>query len=135
MPQPSPRQTLANKSLDEIADFMSGVTAGSINDQAAKAEFLLRQTQFQQQATDATIQTATETQRYTRYMFWSVVILAVSSVLSFGINLVTYLGSSSSKQSEQVVTATSPAVVSTPATSNITVEMDASPQSGSRPSP
>lgn len=86
---PNPRQ-LAGKSLEEIADFAAGITTGSPNDQMAKTEFLLRQTFFQQQAAEAAIKTATETQRYTRYMFWSVVVLAVSSVLTFAVALATY---------------------------------------------
>lgn len=70
----SVRQNLADKPLGELANFMGGVTAGSSNSQVASAEFLRRQKEFQQQATNATIQTAAETQRYTRYMFWSVVV-------------------------------------------------------------
>lgn len=91
---PSSRQ-LAGKSLEEIADFSAGITMGSPNDQMAKTEFLLRQTLFQQQAAEAAIKTASETQRYTRYMFWSVVVLAVSSVLTFAVAIGSYLKDSS----------------------------------------
>ncbi len=129
----STRKHLAGKSLDEVADFMAGVTAGSGNDQAAKAEFLRRQTEFQRQATEAAIQTASETQRYTRYMFWSVVILAASSLLSFGVSLAAYLNATSPKLPVQEVKIVDPVVIAPPATSNIAVERDAA--KARRPSP
>jgi anti-sigma-K factor RskA len=86
----SPRQ-LAGKSLNEIADFMAGVTQGSLNDQMARAEFMLRQTEFQKQASDAAKATASHTQRYTQYMFWSIVILAISVVANLVVSVLTYL--------------------------------------------
>jgi hypothetical protein len=58
-----PRQ-LEGKSLEEIANFMAGVSIASSNDQLANTDFLLRQTVFQQQAADAAVQTAAETQWY-----------------------------------------------------------------------
>jgi hypothetical protein len=84
----STRRELANKSNDEIADFMAGVTQGSLNDQAAKAEFMLRQTNLQKEATQAAKDTALYTQRYTRYMFWSVVVLALSAVGTFVVSII-----------------------------------------------
>ena len=86
----SPRQ-LAGKSLDEIADFMAGVTQGSLNDQMARAEFMLRQTEFQKQTSDAAKATASHTQRYTQYMLWSVVILAISVMANLVVSVLTYL--------------------------------------------
>ena len=70
---------------------MAGVTQGSLNDQMAKAEFALLQTNLQKEATEASKQTALYTQRYTRYMFWSVVILALSSFASFVLSLLAYV--------------------------------------------
>ena len=69
---------------------MAGVTMGSPNDQMAKTEILLKQTIFQQQASEAAIRTAVETQRYTRYMYWSVVVLTVSSALTLLVAVATY---------------------------------------------
>ena len=85
------QQLFDGKSLDEIADFMSQASEGSINDQAAKAEFLLRQTQLQTEVAEAAKDTAIQTQRYTLYMLWSVVILALSAVGSFVMSVLTYL--------------------------------------------
>lgn len=87
----SPPRQLAGKSLDEIAEFMAGVTQGSLNDQMARAEFMLRQTEFQKQASDSAKEAAFYTQRYTRYMFWSVVILAISVAANLVVSVLTYL--------------------------------------------
>ncbi|EKD73163.1 MAG: hypothetical protein ACD_45C00426G0005 [uncultured bacterium] len=61
--------------LEKVADVMAGCLTDSINDRAAQAEFCMRQTR-------AVIDTADATKKYTKYMFWSVVILAVSSVVN-----------------------------------------------------
>ena len=82
---------LAGKTPEEVADFMASVTPGSPNDQMAKSEFALIQTNYQKAAADAAVETAQHTQRYTRYMFWSVVILALSSAASFGLGLLAFL--------------------------------------------
>lgn len=74
--------------LDEVARFMGDSMAGSMNDQAGQAEFLRRQTQAAQD-------TAAATQKYTRYMFWSVVVLTLSAAGTFGIELVRLLASAS----------------------------------------
>ncbi len=84
----SPRD-LAGKSFEEVAEYMGGVTPGSLNDQ--KAEFMLRQTEFQKDAAEAAKQTALYTRRYTRYMFWSVVILALSAVANLVISGLAYM--------------------------------------------
>ena len=70
---------------------MAGVTQGSLNDQMVKAEFALLQTNFQKEAAEAAKATAVYTQRYPGYMFWSVVILAVSSFAGFILSLLSYL--------------------------------------------
>ena len=129
----APRRQLAGKSPEEVADFMAGVTQGSLNDQMAKAEFALLQTNFQKQATDAAIQTANETQRYTRYMFWSVVVLAISSVLSVGVSLVTYFSAAPPGHQVQEVKVVNPVILAPQTTSNIAVERDAA--KARRPSP
>lgn len=64
---------LRDKSLDEVARHMAGCQPNSQNDQEARAEFLRRQTAAAQE-------TARATQKYTRYMFWSVVVLAASAL-------------------------------------------------------
>ena len=87
----SPPRQLAGKSLDEIADFMADVTQGSPNDQMARAEFLLRQTNLQKEVAKAAKETALYTRRYTRYMFWSVVMLAVSAIASLVVNLLAFV--------------------------------------------
>lgn len=68
------------KPNEVVADVMAGCQTSSENDQMAKAEFYLRQT-------NAIMETATHTKRYTRYMFWSVVVLALSSVAEVLISL------------------------------------------------
>jgi hypothetical protein len=84
----STREQLSKKTDEEVANFMAGVSQGSPNDQAAKAEFMLRQTKLQRETTQAAIDTALYTRRYTRYMFWSVVILALSAVGSFIVSII-----------------------------------------------
>jgi hypothetical protein len=69
------RKQLGQMTLDEVANFAGDVTAGSANDQVAKAEFLRRQTL-------AAEETASFTRRNARYMLLSVVVIAVSSTTS-----------------------------------------------------
>jgi len=76
------------KSLEFVADMMAGSDPGSNYGQAAKAEFMLRQTKAQISAACATEETAKATKKYTRYMFWSVVVLALSALGSLVITLV-----------------------------------------------
>lgn len=76
------------KSLEHVADVMSGCQPMSDNDQTAKAEFLLRQAKYQEEATEAAKETAKYTKKYALYMFWSVVILALSALGSFLITLI-----------------------------------------------
>jgi hypothetical protein len=85
------RDQISGKTLEQVADFMANVTPGSPNDQTAKAELLLRQTQFQREASEAAKDTAEHTKRYTRYMLWSVIILAVSAAGSLIISILAYL--------------------------------------------
>ena len=69
------RKQLGQMSLDEVADFMGNVTAGSANDQAAKAEFLRRQTLAAQE-------TASFTRKNARYLLASVIVIAITSALN-----------------------------------------------------
>lgn len=69
---------LRDCSLDELAELMGGASAGGGPDQKVKAEFLKRQT-------SARIETAIATKIYTKYMLWSVLVLAVSSLLGLAI--------------------------------------------------
>jgi hypothetical protein len=83
--------------VDFAAGAMGGAQAGSTYDQRAKATFARLQTLAQQQAATAAergaaaqevaAQAAEETAEYTRrnarYMLWSVIVLAASSLGSF----------------------------------------------------
>jgi thiaminase len=83
------RKLVSQLDLSQVADSMAATQPGSQNDQVAKAEFLFRQTQFVERQAKAAEETAAATKRYTRYMLWSVVILAASSVLTAVVTLVT----------------------------------------------
>ena len=73
-----------NHTLEEVSEHMAaGETTSSRVDQAARAEFFLRQTK-------AAEETAKYTKRYTKYMFWSVVILALSALGSFLLAVLKY---------------------------------------------
>ncbi len=85
------RDEVAGKPLEHVADFMARGNPGSISDHIGRTEFLLRQTEFQRDVAKAAKETADYTQRYTRYMFWSVVFLAVSAFGGLLINVLTYL--------------------------------------------
>lgn len=87
----SRKETFEGKTLEHVADVMSGSQAASDTDQMARSEFLLRQTKLQKDAAEAAKETAKYTKRYTRYMFWSVVVLALSALGSFLIALVKFL--------------------------------------------
>lgn len=83
---PSRRESqFGGKPHDTVADFMATSGAGSPNDQQAHAEFLLRQTQFHERQAAATEKAAAATEKYTRYMFWSVVVLAIASVAQLAV--------------------------------------------------
>lgn len=84
------RKSLADMSLDQLADWMSTIQPNTNNDMTARAEFLRRQTLLAQAATAATVKAAdaaVETARFTRdnarYLLWSVIVLAVSSAGTF----------------------------------------------------
>ena len=86
----SVRQDLGTKTDDEVADWMAGVGSGSQNDMTARAEFLRRQTQLQREATQAAKDTATYTKENARYMLGSVIVLAISALISAVITIVQY---------------------------------------------
>jgi hypothetical protein len=73
------RATFEGKSLSEVADMMADSRPESDLAHAARAEFLLRQTQFHERAATAAEETSKHTRRYTLYMLWSVIILALSA--------------------------------------------------------
>jgi hypothetical protein len=52
------RKTIANYSLDELADWMSTISPNTNNEMTAKAEFLRRQTLLDQEATEAAVKAA-----------------------------------------------------------------------------
>lgn len=66
---------------------------GSRLDQRARAEFLLRQTQYQERATRAAEETAAHTRKYTKYMFWSVLLLGLSVLGKLIVQALTAWGS------------------------------------------
>jgi 2-phosphoglycerate kinase len=74
------RQNLGKLSLDELADWMASVTMNSQNDQMVRAEFLRRQTL-------AAEDTAGYTKTNARYMLWSVIALAASSLIALIITI------------------------------------------------
>jgi hypothetical protein len=84
-------ESFTGKPLETVADVMAGCQSGSQMDQISRAEFLLRQTKAQIDAAKATTETAHHTKRYTRYMFWSVVILALSALGTFILGLINYI--------------------------------------------
>lgn len=69
------RQALGKLSLDDLADWMAGVSMNTPNDQLARAEFLRRQTLAAEDTADFTRQNA-------RYMLFSVFVLALSSIIT-----------------------------------------------------
>jgi uncharacterized membrane protein YqiK len=93
---PSDREKLESETLGQIADRMSNAEPTSRTHTIAVAEFTRRQTLAQLEATKAQIEAAgaaKETATYTRlnakYLLWSVVVLAGSSMFTL---LLTGLG-------------------------------------------
>jgi len=86
-------KNLEGKSLSEIADFMADSELNSRNAHIASAEFLLREAEFAERMAKAAEETARQTMRYTKLMFWSVALLATSVISSVIIDLIRlYLG-------------------------------------------
>jgi len=81
------RAELENVSLDELADRIAGAPAMSTFGEAARAELARRQLLLQVQATQAAKDTADYTRKSARYIFWSVVAIAVSSVATLVVNI------------------------------------------------
>ena len=77
------RKSLATKSLDELADWMA--EQESSHPKVAEAEFMRRQTLLQAESTQAEKDTAQFTRRSARYMLASVIVLAISAVISASI--------------------------------------------------
>jgi hypothetical protein len=73
------RTNFEGKSLSEVADMLADSGSESDLAHAARAEFLMRQTQFQERAATAAEETSRHTRRYTLYMLWSVIILTLSA--------------------------------------------------------
>lgn len=88
---PLDRSMFAHKPLEAVANAMAGCEPGSQMDQIARAEFLFRQTDAQLGAARATEETARATSRYTRYMLWSVVVLAVSAFGTLGVSIASFV--------------------------------------------
>jgi len=76
-----------NKTLEELSDEMVRGDETSTVDFKARAEFLLRQTEFVERQTKAVEETSKDTRRYTRYMFWSVIVLALSALANLLITI------------------------------------------------
>lgn len=84
------RVKLKEMSMEDIADIMAKAAPNSSEDQLCRAEFLLRQTKLfersaeaGERAAKAAIDMAQQTERYTRYMFYSVLLLGASIFVSF----------------------------------------------------
>src|ERR1700730_10524082 len=93
-PLPHPRRKLADLSLDDLADQLGINLPGWPPHAAAMAEFTRREAlahervvRAQETAANAAKATAEATRRSARYMLWSVIVLALASVLSLGWNL------------------------------------------------
>jgi hypothetical protein len=85
----SDREKLESETLGQIADRMSNAEPTSCAHTIAVAEFMRRQTLAQLEATRAQIEaagaakeTAIYTQRNAKYLLWSVIVLAVSSMFT-----------------------------------------------------
>ncbi len=88
------RENTSGKSLEELATWRAKGTAGSEMAHDADTEFLLRQAQFQERqaiAAEASAlasqETARATAQYTKYMLWSVLVLAVSSFVTLVVTI------------------------------------------------
>jgi hypothetical protein len=80
---PSRREQLLGDLSDEaLADYHATVGPGSQSEQEVQAEYMLRQMQMQREVADAAIETANYTRQSARYMRWSVIVLAVSALLT-----------------------------------------------------
>jgi hypothetical protein len=81
MQQPNPfddktiRQGLGSKSLDEIADWMASAKPDSQSIQIGQVEFSRR-------LTKAAEETAKHTKSNAHYMMWSVIVIAITSILN-----------------------------------------------------
>jgi folate-binding Fe-S cluster repair protein YgfZ len=76
------RDEFRDMTNSQVAEFMLKAAPDSVNDYRGRVEFLLRQTEYQERAALATEQAAKSTARYTKYMFWSVIVLAASVLVS-----------------------------------------------------
>lgn len=94
--RPVVQADLKRMSLEELSqqELSPDTTIGRM----LAAEFAIRQTRAQIEAADATkraadaaVSSAEYAKRNVRWMFWSVVVLAVASVASFVLDLLTYL--------------------------------------------
>ena len=75
---------LKDKSLDELSEYMQDAMSTSEADYRGRTEFLKRQTVAIQE-------TAEHTKKYTKYMFWSVVLLLLSVIGTLFFELLNYL--------------------------------------------
>ncbi len=87
----NPLDSFDGISLEEVARRIADADPNSHTAHHGRTEFLLRQSQWQHAAAEATERTAKSTAEYTKYMFWSVVILAGSALASFIIELIRLL--------------------------------------------
>lgn len=76
------RIELESKTGSEIADWMYERWENRAAQIAGQAEFLRRQTEAQQEAARAAVQTAEFTRANARYMLWSVLAVGACGVLS-----------------------------------------------------
>ncbi len=79
---------LTGLTLEELAKHKGNVSVGGGQDQEVNAEFLRRQMIMQAEITQAAKDTAIYTQSSARHMRNSVIVLAVSAVISAGVAVV-----------------------------------------------
>lgn len=80
-------QLLGDMSAEALADYHSHVGPGSQAEQEVQAEYMLRQMQMQREVADAAIEAANYTRQAARYMLWSVILLAVSALLTIVVSV------------------------------------------------
>jgi hypothetical protein len=77
-------QQMRDATLEHLAAVAAGSDPGTRNFEAAKAELTRREIIAQQEAARAQQEAARYTKQNALWMFWSVVVVAITSLLSLG---------------------------------------------------
>jgi hypothetical protein len=84
---PSDREKLEHETLSQLADRLQPGPTSTHQFNIANAELMRRQAIWQQEASNAAVETAAATRRSAHYMLASVIVLAVASALTLAVNL------------------------------------------------